>query len=207
MGTEDADIPRLQYAGQQAEDAMYASAGVNTHKGAIFALGILCYAAGSCKDFPGVDAIYEKSASVGACFLEQMKSSLRTQTGGEIQYRQFGLTGARGEAASGFESVRSIALPALKSALAGGKPLHEAGLYALLSLMRHVKDSNIIRRAGMDAQEYVFHQAQLALDAGLSESVLREMNKSFIQKRISPGGCADLLAAAYFLYFLETRHA
>ncbi|MBQ2955296.1 MAG: citrate lyase holo-[Clostridia bacterium] len=207
MGAENAALPRLQYAGQLAEDAMYAAAGVNTHKGAIFALGILCYAAGSCQEFSGVDAIFEKSASVGSFFLGQMKASPHVQTGGEIQYRQFGLTGARGEAASGFASVKTVALPALKSALNKGKPLHEAGLYALISLMRHVKDSNIIRRAGIDAQEYVFQQAQLALDEGLSESVLREMNQSFIRRNISPGGCADLLAAAYFLYFLESRHA
>ena len=207
MGSEDAAFSRLQYAGQQAEDAMYAEAGVNTHKGAIFALGILCYAAGSCGEHADTDAILQKSAAAGMFFLEQMKQSACCETGGERQYRQYGLTGARGEAASGFCSVQSFALPALREAAASGKSLQQAGLHALIALMKNVQDSNVIRRAGLDGQNFVSEQAQLALNEGCSEDLLRAMDRAFVQRGISPGGSADLLAAAYFLYFLEIRRA
>lgn len=207
MGAEGASFQQLQYTGQQAEDAMFTSVGVNTHKGAIFSLGILCYAAGSCGEHAALDAILQKSADLGACFLEQMKKNARSETGGEVQYRQYGLTGARGEAASGFQSVRTIALPAIKEALASGKTLHQAGLYALMHLMKTVQDSNIIRRAGLDGQAFVMQQAQWALVEGCREETLREINQSFVQRNISPGGSADLLAATYFLYFLENRIA
>ena len=207
MGTESASLHRLQYAGQLAEDAMYAAAGANTHKGAIFSLGILSYAAGFCGEDADLPAILNKSSETGAFFLQQMKQSARSETGGEQQYIQYGLTGARGEAASGFQSVQNIALPALTAALAAGKSLHQAGLRALLSLMNQVQDSNVIRRAGMEGQKFVMQQAQLALDQGCSEETLRTMDRTFIQQGISPGGSADLLAVTYFLYFLSARRA
>jgi len=205
LGADNASFRRLQYAGQLAEDAMFAAAGVNTHKGAIFSLGILCYAAGYCAEDAETDAILMKSAEVGSCFLEQMKLNDRSETGGEVQYRRYGLTGARGEAASGFLSVQTFALPALREALASGRTLQQAGLCALISLMKNVQDSNIIRRAGMDGQKFVMQQADIALSEGCSEEALQEMNRAFVQRNISPGGSADLLAAAYFLYFLENR--
>ncbi len=207
MGTESASLHRLQYAGQLAEDAMYAAAGANTHKGAIFSLGILSYAAGFCGENADLSSILNKSAETGAFFLQQMKQSARSETGGEQQYIQYGLTGARGEAASGFQSVQNIALPTLTAALAAGKSLHQAGLRALLSLMNQVQDSNVIRRAGMEGQKFVMQQARLALDQDCSEETLRTMDRTFIQQGISPGGSADLLAVTYFLYFLSARRA
>ncbi len=207
MGAEDAPLPRLQYAGLKAEEDMLAAAKANTHKGAIFSLGILCYAAGRCGESADDNAILSSSASVGAWFLDQMKSSSRCTTGGELQYRQYGLTGARGEAASGYPSVRNIALPVLREAIASGKSLHQAGLRALTALMTSVQDSNVIRRTGLEGQAFVMEQAQRALNEGLNEDTLRAMNRDFIQRRISPGGSADLLAAAYFLHFLENRRA
>ena len=133
--------------------------------------------------------------------LEEMKAGKQQRTGGEKQYLQYGLTGARGEAASGFQSVQNIALPALEKALAEGHSLTEAGLCALLQLMAHVQDSNIIRRAGMEGQRFVTQQAQKWLNTGFDKEALRVMNEQFVERNLSPGGSADLLAAAYFLHF------
>lgn len=203
MGMEQADVERLQYAGMLAEDEMISAAHANTHKGAVFSLGILCFAAGQCGENADMDAILHRSAQLGAYFLRQMKKQKSARTGGERQYLQYGLTGARGEAASGFESVRTIALPALHKALAEGKPLKQAGLYALLSLMAHVQDSNVIRRAGMEGQRWVIREAQEALQNGLTE--LRGMNERFVEQNLSPGGSADLLTVTYFLHFLQNQ--
>ena len=133
-----------------------------------------------------------------------MKAGGSRRTGGENQYLQYGLTGARGEAASGFESVRAIALPAVEKAIEGGSSLQDAGLCALMQLIRHVQDSNIIRRAGMEGQRFAMQQAQEWLDGGFDKAALRAMNEQFVKRNLSPGGSADLLAAAYFLHFWQT---
>ena len=99
--------------------------------------------------------------------------------------------------------MKTIALPALKEALDGGKDLNDAGLAALLQLMAHVQDSNILRRRGMETQQWVHARARKLLDSGWWQEDLRRMNDDFVRENISPGGCADLLAAAYFIYFLE----
>lgn len=203
IGMDGANPAQLQYAGMQAEDAMLTSAGVNTHKGAIFALGILCCAAGCCGEGSGLDAILAKAAELGDYFLRQMTASGKGETGGEQQFRRYGLTGARGEAASGFRSVREIALPVLEKYLAGGSSLQHAGKAALLALMAHVMDSNIIRRGGMDAQRWVMDEAARLLQQGFGDDDLAALDAEMIRRNISPGGSADLLAVTLFLLFVE----
>lgn len=205
IGQTGGDFVRLQYSGQDAEDAMRRAAGVNTHKGAIFSLGILCCAVGICGEGAGREAILERAASLGQCAMADFGSMQAARTGGEWQYRQYGLTGARGEAASGFASVQKIALPALERAISEGKSLEEAGLHALLALMAQVQDSNIIRRSGMEGQAWAQAQARALLATGFSQDDLRRMNERFVEKNISPGGSADLLAVTYFLWFLEQK--
>ena len=173
----------------------------NTHKGVVFSLGILCYAAGACGEHAPQDELLAKAAETGAVFLKQLENSAESITGGEQQYHQYGLTGARGEAASGFESVKDISLPALQKALAEGKALPEAGLGALIALMAQVYDSNIIRRAGMEGQQWVMAQAGQLLQNGWTHEKLRELDRQLIKRHISPGGSADLLAVTYFLHF------
>ena len=121
-------------------------------------------------------------------------------TAGERQYAEYGLTGVRGEAAAGFPSVRNIALPALKAALREGKSLNDAGLSALLRLMAEVDDSNVLKRGGMDGQAFV---RACAKNTEPDHDKLRAMNDDFVRRNLSPGGCADLLAAAYFVQLLE----
>ena len=201
LGVGNAPLSTLQYAGMQAEERMFEAAGANTHKGAVFSLGILCYAAGACGERASQDELLDKAAEAGAYFLAQLERNAREITGGERQYRQYGLTGARGEAASGFRSVRELSLPALQKELADGKPLPEAGLGALLALMAQVHDSNIIRRAGMEGQRWAMAQAGQLLQSGWTPEKLRELDSRFIRRHISPGGSADLLAVTYFLHF------
>jgi len=203
LGAENAGYERLQQEGITAEERMLAAAGANTHKGAVFSLGILCYAAGSCKENAPVESILKKAAEAGSFFLEQMKNSGRMHTGGEAQYARYGLTGARGEAASGFQTVLHTALPALEKGVGEGKSLCKAGLDALLCLISRVKDSNIIRRAGLEGQTWAAAQAETLLKNGFTTDDLRQMNSRFVQRGISPGGSADLLALAYFLFFLK----
>ena len=207
LGVRHASAEQLQYAGMQAEDAMLAAAHANTHKGAIFSLGILCHAMGWCGENAALDTVLQKAAETGSFCLSQIPVAELAHTGGEQQYHQYGLTGARGEAASGFRTVTDVALPVLEETLAKGKTLEDACLYALLHLMAQVHDSNIIRRAGMEGQQWVMEQAKALLQNGCTRTDLQNLNEAFVERNISPGGSADLLAVAVFLYFWKGKES
>ncbi|MBR6766999.1 MAG: citrate lyase holo-[Clostridia bacterium] len=185
---------KLRYHGLNAEEQMLRMThGVNTHKGALFSLGILCCAAG----MPG--DIFENAAPIAKTSLTDFEklSSDTASTAGEKQYLSMKLTGARGEAASGFPTVRNIALPALEKGLESGMSLNDAALSALIALMAHVDDSNVIKRGGPSARDTVKDAAQ-TLTSPDHES-LRGLNDTFTRLNLSPGGCADLLACALFV--------
>ena len=192
----------LRSLGQQAEADMLAATGnVNTHKGALFSLGILCCAAGMQFDRDSsTDELLSTAAKLAAASLSDFEklSAESNLTGGEQQFLSGGLTGVRGEAAAGFPSVRNIALPALERALSEGKNRNDAGLAALLALMASVSDSNVLRRAGESVLEQMRREASSVFR--IDHEALREMNERFVSANISPGGCADLLAAAWFIH-------
>ena len=196
-GMAGSGLETLRLPGRRAEEEMLrATGGANTHKGAIFSMGILCCAAAMEGD------IFENAAQIAAPALEELHEVRQPETAGERQYAEAGLTGVRGEAAAGFPSVKNIALPALRRALDAGKSLNDAGLAALIRLMAEVEDSNVRKRGGAAGQEFVRQSAE---NAGLNHDELRAMNAAFVRRNLSPGGCADLLAAAYFLYLLEKK--
>lgn len=120
------------------------------------------------------------------------------KTGGERDYLRTGRTGARGEAAAGFPSVAQVALPALEAALASGKDTNRASLEALTALMRSVADANVLRRGG---EEGLKRMQSAARQSDASPEALHEMDRAFTSARLSPGGSADLLAAAWFVHF------
>ena len=207
LGQRGENLSQLRHAGILAEEAMLEAAGANTHKGAIFALGILCCALGSCGEGAELHAVLVEAATIGQSFLQDMAKGAQVVTGGEQQYKQYGLTGARGEAASGFRTVAEIALPALEESLDHGASANEAGQATLLQLMATVMDSNIIRRAGMEGQQWVTQRAAQLLHEGYIQDDLCALDAEMIRRNISPGGSADLLAVAWFLHFIKQMKA
>lgn len=140
------------------------------------------------------------------------KQSPRTH--GEYLFVTYGCRGIRGEAADGFPAVRSCSLPVLRAAVCasyrtGGKPVwNDICLHTLLHLMAEVDDTNILYRTDYKTLSYVREQARqlLELGGGFTEEgkqALCQANLDFIEKNISPGGCADLLAITLFIWRLE----
>lgn len=203
LGLHQQPLEQLQHAGILAERAMLDAAGANTHKGAIFSLGILCCAVGRCGENASLDAVCSQAAEIGQFFFVQMTSAQKQTTSGERQYHQYGLTGARGEAASGFGSVKEIGLPVLEAELAKGASRADAGKAVLLHLMAKVMDSNVIHRAGMEGQTWVMEQASRLLQEGWSDEKLLMLDAEMIRRNISPGGSADLLAVTWFLHLIS----
>ena len=197
---------RLRFPGKLAEEAMYqATKGVNTHKGSIFSLGILCAAAGrlgSAKWQPETISALCREMAKGLVSRELKNCS--GSTNGERIYATHGISGARGQAESGYRQVLEVGLPVLENGLKLGLSLNEAGCGTLLALIAATEDTNLIRRSSLAEQTATAQQLQVLLQEYPypSRNILEQLDDSFIKKNLSPGGCADLLAITYFLHFL-----
>lgn len=205
----EAVLPKLRLLGRTAEQTMYrATAGVNTHKGAIFCLGILCAAAGRLsKEALSAEAVCREAANLCAGITGELTQPLpHNLTAGERLYAAHGITGVRGEAEAGFPTLLQTALPKLEAGLARGLSSNDAGCAALLAILSQCNDTNLMIRGGYDAAQQIARQIRdlLAADPFPAAAVLKELDDTFREKNLSPGGSADLLAAAWFLQGIPT---
>lgn len=212
---DETTLSRLRPLGMECEKAMFeATKGVNTHKGAIFSLGLLAAAAGYCNNSLhdlSANTVCNTAGIIAAAAEKDFLLSVGTMpmTKGRELYEAYGIRGIRGEAASGFYSVRKCALPTMRELFSnGGYSKNDIYLQVLLKLMTQVVDTNVIARCGIDALEYVKASAQNTLEMGgaltsRGRDELLRMDEEYIKRNISPGGCADLLSVAIVLYLLE----
>lgn len=200
-------FPWLRTIGLQAEGAMLrATGGINTHKGCIFSLGVLCAAMGQIpKSQWTVSVLTANAGKMAANALSDFSDLSLSRSHGVQMHSLHGADGIRGEAARGFPSVQNIGLPTLKSALRLGFSLNDAAAWTLLHLLAQVEDTNILFRGGSSAASRVHDMAAASIDhiqRGLSlHQVLQDLDRSFTAQNLSPGGCADLLALTLFLHF------
>ena len=207
LGWQGADFSELERCGIDAEaDMLRATGGVNTHRGAIFTLGLLCAAAGS------VLRSGERPDP------QRLRAALRNRWGstlaararrapvlpGGLAARQHGLRGASEEAALAFPVLFETAWPALQSGLAAGLADRPARLNALMHAMAVLDDSNLAHRGGLAGLRYAQQAAGAFLCKGgvaHPEGMVRmlALHRAFVARRLSPGGAADMLAAACWL--------
>ncbi|MBQ9838235.1 MAG: triphosphoribosyl-dephospho-CoA synthase CitG [Oscillospiraceae bacterium] len=199
---------KLRTIGMEAEQAMLkATHGVNTHKGAIFSLGLLCAAAGRVDPFDwSEDLLLDQCAAMTADVLEDFTGITKenAQTEGERLFAAYGITGVRGQAKDGFPAVKDVGLPVFRKGLQQSLSVNDAGCCTLLHLIAATDDTNLIRRSDRQTQLDTRQKiAQLLKKTPYPAlPVIEELDKDFIQKNLSPGGSADLLAMTYFLYSL-----
>lgn len=217
MGTRDLPpqetFRRLRQAGAAGERAMFrATGGVNTHKGAVFTLGTVCAAAGRLWTAEGcskdLEAILALCGEMCAQAVQEDFAAIRrsqAHTAGQRLYLEQGLEGIRGELARGLPAVAQIGLPTLRARRKAGDSLEEAGRQVLLALMAQVVDTNLIARGGLEGQQWAMEQARNLIqdDRTATREELETLDGAFIQRNLSPGGCADLLAITYFLEFVS----
>lgn len=215
IGHETADsspaetFSKLRRAGIRAEQTMYrVTGGVNTHKGAIFTMGILCGSLGRLwtgnVPIAPTQMLLNECARVAAISLQEDFSEMggAPATAGERLYRTRGITGIRGEAAAGLPSVSRCALPAFRDCLAKGYSRNDAGAVTLLHLIAAVEDTNLYHRGGEEGAAFAAGAAAALLPSP-SMAQIEALDDAFIQRDLSPGGCADLLAVTCFLNALE----
>ena len=253
----------LRPLGKQAErDMLAATGGVNTHKGAIFTLGVLCGAAGRLwaaeAGFPDADAILDEAAAMTWETLEKELPAAHWNTAGEALYQKYGTRGIRGQVSDGLPVVREISLPIFKKLLAEGLDRNHAAAVTLLHLIANVEDTNLLHRGGPEGAKWAKEAARALIerppeaeafrsdrrdepcssgirnecdlpkansdggsaanDRPAGDCLLRkpdkqclslrkipaleeiaELDRQFIERNLSPGGCADLLAVTLFL--------
>lgn len=190
----------LRCLGWQAERAMLrATGGVNTHKGAIFSLGLLCCARGAMRQTHASFTLDEWRAEAAALAAGTCRAFARAHGGA--------LYGARREAADGFATVARVALPEMEKALRRGADANAAGVEALMRLLSQTEDTNLIRRGGKDAPARVRARTARALETAGALEAATALDKELTEQNLSPGGCADLLAIAFFFLFCRERDA
>lgn len=215
MDTKEEPAPetfrRLKVLGRRAEGAMYeATGGVNTHKGAVFSLGILCGALGRLPreqwDSPGtvLSECAKETEGLTGMYLSNLTEE-NARTAGEKLYVRCGIRGVRGQAEDGFPAVLRHGLPVLEEGLKKGLSLNDAGCAALMHMMVHETDTNMIKRSDLVTYDRVMNEVRTVLEREPfpERETLKELDRRFIGMNLSPGGTADLLAMTYFLYFLK----
>ena len=212
IGQTSADLvpadcfPLLREAGLAAEKTMFAATGgVNTHKGAIYTLGILCAAFGRLwhkgELHPCAETVFSLCAEIAGSAAEADLAGDAADTAGLRLYRQFGIRGIRGEMAAGLPSLSRVALPAFHHARAAGLSRDHAGAVTLLHLITHVQDTALYHRGGCNGASFAADAARNLLEQSTfpDAAQIEVLDDAFIARNLSPGGCADLLAATYFL--------
>lgn len=208
---------KLRGIGKQAEKNMlFATQGINTHKGIVFSGGILCAAIGyyistNSKDISSENFLLSLP-EICRCMLPELLSDYltltpdTTKTNGEKLYLKYKITGIRGEAKEGFPLLFNVGFPLFQAVLKKGFSLWQAGLITLLHYIACTEDTNLIIRSDYqlackiqkDLQQFLAHatyEKQL--------SILPKLDAFFVSRNISPGGSADMLALTYFLYFIQ----
>lgn len=216
-GADPAQLfPQLRELGKQAEAAMYrATGGVNTHKGAVFTLGLLCAAAGLlAKEAPGRNAEAPRPVSgEDICLLagnicrdvaaDYTFSDKCPSTAGEKLHAAEGVGGIRAEAANGFPALRELALPLLRNDPERDSDPNLTGVRILLQLICRVEDTTLMKRSGLRDLTPLHLEAEAVLTSPDLLSAAAALDRSWSARGLSAGGCADLLSAAYFLYSAE----
>ncbi len=221
--TWDNSLPQLfmqiRQIGIDAEKAMFAATkGINTHKGALFTLGILAAASAY---------VYSKQHD---CIIPQILSTCATMTNeileqefqhiaqkshlthGESLFIRYGERGIRGEAQQGFPVIDWVwhhtqHLFTTEPTTCSRCWHNTRNLIVLLHSMTKLHDTNVVSRTSYTelawlqkrSADIIAHTADNTLVLG----EISAFNTECIKKNISPGGSADILAACILLHTLH----
>lgn len=202
-------LKEIQLLGIQAEEDMFeVTRGINTHKGAVFSLGIFCAASAIIATRP--HAYDDTASSISSLCAQIVANKTRTNTNlntkGEGVFNTYGLKGILGEAQTGYASVFKTALPIINTYVKNGAHLQDASIVALLNLITILDDTNIVARHNIQTlrniQTTVKEQLQTFTTVEQHITYAKALDEHFISKNISPGGCADLVALAILAHYI-----
>ena len=199
LGSADA-LPShtaIRDAGIEAEKAMLsATNGVNTHKGALFSMGLAVVAAAHEKD---TDSLQTTIKALAASFPETNGTH-----GSKAKLLSKGTTAIKGaldNAREGYEMLFAEWLPFYieRRKERDAHTLHKT----LLRIMCDLDDTNVIYRTDLATAEEVKQEARALLD-NFSKAALKDMDRHYTTRNISPGGAADMLSLTIFIGSIQT---
>lgn len=189
---KDIDPAKIKEIGIEAEKAMLkATGGVNTHKGALFCIGLSVAAASNLASATGSVQVYSFKELVSRAASEI--PSARGTHGAEAK-RSFKAVGALENARAAYPELFADWLPYYRSLEGDPFRCHKT----LLHIMTTLDDTNILHRRGAEGLAHAEAEAARLLE-DFSESGLSSLNKDFIRENISPGGSADMLSLTIFI--------
>ena len=189
---KDIDPVKIKEIGIEAEKAMLkATGGVNTHKGALFCIGLSVAAASNLASATGSVQVYSFKELVSRAASEI--PSARGTHGAEAK-RSFKAVGALENARAAYPELFTDWLPYYRSLEGDPFRCHKT----LLHIMTTLDDTNILHRRGAEGLAHAEAEAARLLE-DFSESGLSSLNKDFIRENISPGGSADMLSLTIFI--------
>lgn len=200
--------------GIEAEREMFkATGGVNTHKGALFSIGLAAVAlageafsritqAERCGTmaYNDVNSKQIQSLSNSIASLARLFPDTNGTHGSKAKANNI-LKGALDNAREGYTQLFKAWLPFYIDCIAEGDnyALHKT----LLRIMCDLDDTNIVYRTSMETMKEVKTEARQMLDTSRNivnfEAALLAMNTDYIHRNISPGGSADMLSLVVFL--------
>lgn len=200
--------------GIEAEREMFKSTGgVNTHKGALFSIGLAAVAlageafsritqAERCGTmaYNDVNSKQIQSLSNSIASLARLFPDTNGTHGSKAKANNI-LKGALDNAREGYTQLFKAWLPFYIDRIAEGDnyALHKT----LLRIMCDLDDTNIVYRTSMETMQEVKTEARQMLDTSRNivnfEAALQAMNTDYIHRNISPGGSADMLSLVVFL--------
>ena len=206
------DCTELRDAGVRAEKKMlHATGGVNTHRGALFSLGLLVAA---------VSSLATSGRNIAPDYISEeivrmAKQFPRPQgTHGDIAEKKFGRSGALDNARNGYAPLFKSWLPFLRAMKQEDMEWSIFNNFRkqrlLLKIMTELDDSNILYRCGAataDEVRRIAGQLLLIDNPATLDNALKELNEDFKRKRISPGGAADMVALTLFADAFSGRRA
>ena len=194
-GNYEPTADEVRRIGIEAERAMLkATDGVNTHRGALFAMGLTTMAAAWCMAHEG--KVEEQTLRR---LIKQVAGQFAPTAGthGNDAVNAHRVMGALDFAKDGYTRLFNDWLPAYRGYLA--EDAETACHRLLLLIMSQLDDTNVIHRVGYDQAQQVKQEARALLD-DFNLSAMETMNRDYIARNVSPGGSADMVALTLFIH-------
>lgn len=202
--------------GIEAEKAMLsATNGVNTHKGALFSMGLAVVAAAhEERKIAANEEQILKERNGGEDVLVSLQTTIKALAasfpdtngthGSKAKLLSKGTTAIKGaldNAREGYEMLFAEWLPFYieRRKERDAHTLHKT----LLRIMCDLDDTNVIYRTDLATAEEVKQEARALLDS-FSKAALRDMDRHYTTRNISPGGAADMLSLTIFIGSIQT---
>lgn len=210
----------VRIEGLQMEIEMFhATQGINTQKGVIFLMGLSTFiAAFVLKSKTEFDISYFREILMQTCSeLDlELNHNLQAKTHGEKCSQKYGYNlggGARAEAQAGFPTVFNFGLKELQKYqiehFTNKKESDVALKNTLMAIMSANNDSNILFRSNKETLDNLKVLAGKSLDESnqrTKEEIYQQLIHFCLNKNISPGGSADLLAITVFIYLVSNEN-